>query len=260
MASTLLAGAIGQRLLAGARFALTGHPRLLRAFSWRGLGVFFVFTAALTLWTWSGVLLWNKTIPLDEHVYYLLLLMQRHLLVFFPIYLLVALADGVPARGRWRFALLAGALAVGVLASVQVRCAVTPDQLMYVYGSHHVPYCSTFPTVSTYFDLFHGAVVTPLTISAMVMVLVFVRRRDAELIAAIAKARALQLETRRRRIESDIAAVESRIDPARLFETLRAIRARYDADLDQGEAMLDRLIEDLRAAARRPVPGPEGAP
>jgi hypothetical protein len=61
-----------------------------------------------------------------------------------------------------------------------------------------------------------------------------------------------ELESQRQRIESEIEAMQSRVDPDKLLDTLRGVRARYEAGLAQGEAMLDDLIGDLRQAAGRP--------
>jgi hypothetical protein len=47
--------------------------------------------------------------------------------------------------------------------------------------------------------------------------------------------------------------MQSRVDPDRLVETLRSVRAHYEAGLQQGEAILDSLIDDLRMAARAPA-------
>jgi hypothetical protein len=78
-------------------------------------------------------------------------------------------------------------------------------------------------------------------------------RRDAELLAALRAARASQIEARRTRIEAEIAAMHSRVDPDRLLETMRTVRARYEESLAAGEEKLDALILELREAARRPV-------
>lgn len=224
--------------------------RALRSFSWKAVAVFFVFTAALSAWTWSGVLLLPKTNPFTEQLEYFLNLWQRNLLHYFPIYLLVGLADALPLRDARRRAALGVALVLGVLLSVQVRCAVLPTQYFNLYGSTPTPYCASFPAWRTYFDFYQSSVITPLTIGGLVMLIVFGRRRNAELVAALHKTRAEQLEARRQRIESDIEAMRSRVDSESLFESLREIRARYEVSLDEGEAMLDRLIGRLREAAR----------
>ena len=221
---------------------------MLRSFSWKGVGVFFLFVIALSAWSWSGVLLVDKPITLAEHAEYLLSILQRNLLIYFPIYVSVALADALPVAGKRKYWVLFGALVAGTLLAVQVRCAAMPSQLLYVYSQVYMPYCSTVPTWHTYFD-FPGTFLTPMTISSVVLVFLLARRRDTELVATLHEARSAQVETRRQRVESEIEAMRSRMDPDGLMDTLRAIRARYDADPDDGERELDGLIGRLRAAA-----------
>ena len=230
---------------------------MLRSLSWKGVGTFFLFVIALSAWSWSGVLLVGKAISLQEHAEYYLSLLQRNLLIYFPIYLSVALADALPASGKRKYWLLFGALVVGTLLAVQVRCAAMPSQLLYVYSSVYMPYCSTFPTWRTYFD-FPGTFLTPMTISSVVLVFLLARRRDTELVAALHEARSAQVEARRQRVESEIEAMRSRMDPDGLMATLRAIRQRYEADPRDGERQLDSLIQRLREAAGR-EPSPAGA-
>ena len=230
---------------------------MLRSFTWKGVGVFFLFVIALSAWSWSGILLVNKAISFQEHAEYYLSILQRNLLAYFPIYAMVAFADALPATGRRKYAVLFGALVVGTLLAVQVRCAAMPSQLLYVYSSVYMPYCSTFPTWRTYFD-FPGTFITPFTISSVVLVFLMARRRDAELVAALHQARSVQVETRRQRIESEIEAMRSRIDPDGLMDTLRAVRTRYDTDPEDGERQLDALIARLREAAGRAEPDPAG--
>ena len=226
---------------------------LLRSISWRGVAIFFLFAIAMSAWTWSGVLLiTSKTITLEEHAEYFLSLVQRNLLSYFPMYVLVAMADSLPLRVHARRAALGAALVAGALLAVQLRCAVMADQIFYVYGTTHLPYCTSFPTWRTYFD-FPATFLTPLVMGGLLMVLAFSHRRDAELVAALHEARAAQLESRRQRIESEIAAMHSRVDPDRLLETLRGVQARYEEGLAAGEERLDALILELREAAQRPV-------
>ena len=227
-----------------------GSPGLLRSFSWKGLALFLLFAVALTAWSWSGVLLTPKTLTFQEQSEYFVSLLQRNLLNYFPIYFLAALADGLPLAGRRRLVVLGLAVFLGALLAVQVRCAVNTNQLFYVYGAKLVPYCTAWPTWSTYFE-FPAAFIAPLTLGALVLTFVLARRRDAEMAAALHAAGAAQIEARRQRIESDIAAMQSRVDPDGLLETLRTVRSRYEASLAEGEARLDALITELREAARQ---------
>jgi hypothetical protein len=224
--------------------------RLLQSFSWKGFLVFVAFCAGLSAWTWSGAL-FKGTMTLDEHLHYFLSLFQRSLLNYFPAYLVVGLADGLNLYGTRHKVAIGVALVVGFLLAVQVRCGVSKDQMFYVYDGVIMPYCTTFPTWRTYMD-FPAAWISPLAIGAVVTIFIFTRRRDAELVEQLHRVHAGELEARRQRIESEIEAMQSRVDPDRLLDTLRGVRERYEAGLAGGEAMLDALIRDLRQAAGRP--------
>ena len=224
--------------------------RLLQSFSWKGVAIFIAFAAGISAWTWSGALLkghWS----FEQHVDYFLSLFQRSLLNYFPAYLLVGLADGLQLDGARRRFALGAALVAGMLLAVQVRCGVSRDQMFYVYDGVTLPYCTTFPTWRTYID-FPAAWISPLAIGSIVTIFVFTRRRDSEPVAQLHRVHAGELESRRQRIESEIEAMQSRVDPDKLLDTLRGVRARYEAGLAQGEATLDELISDLRQAAGRP--------
>ena len=221
----------------------------LRSFSWRGVLAFIGFAAALTAWTWSGALF--KSISIGEHVDYFLMLLQRNLLNYFPAYVMVGLADGLPLQGAKRRFAIGAALVAGVLLSVQARCAVNANQMFYAYESIQLPYCVVFPTFRTYID-FLASWITPLTIAGVVTIVVLTRRRDAELVESLHRAQSREVEVRRQRVESQLEAMQSRVDPDGLLDTLRAIRGRYERNLEDGEAVLDRLIDDLRQAARHP--------
>jgi len=214
--------------------------------------VFFGFAVALAAWTWCGILFANKPFSSGEHVAYFLELVQRNLLNYFPVYLLVGLADGLPLEGMRRRVALALALVVGIALSVQVRCAVNMNEIYYAYDSVRLPYCTAFPTWRTYLD-FPGAYLTPFFVAAVVMVFVFTRRRDMELIDVLHRIRSDELDSRRQRVEAELEAMQARVDPDRLVETLRSVRRRYETSLDDGEAILDRLIADLRNAAHAPA-------
>jgi hypothetical protein len=222
----------------------------LRSFSWKGVAVFFGFVAALSAWTWCGALLANK--PYEDLLVYYVEIFQRNLLNFSPAYLLIGLADGMPLAGVRRRAVLGVALVIGVAFSVQVRCAVSRDEIFYAYEAVRLPYCTELPTWRTYLD-FPGSWITNLLTTAMVMIFVFSRRRDGDLVASLHRVRAEQLDSRRQRVEAELEAMRSHVDPDKLVATLRSVRSRYEASLDQGEAMLEELIHDLRHAARAPA-------
>ena len=115
---------------------------------------------------------------------------------------------------------------------------------------------SKFPTWHTYLD-FPSAWITALLTAGMVMIFVFTRRHDAELVASLHRVRAEEIDSRRQRVESELNAMQSRVDPDGLIQTLRTVRFRYETSLEAGETMLDELIDVLRSAARVPAAGAE---
>jgi hypothetical protein len=224
----------------------------LRSFSWKGVFVFLGFAAGLAAWAWSGALFANKAHTAMELFHYYIEIFQRNLLNYFPAYVLVGLADGLALRGLQRRLALGVALIAGIALAVQARCAVNMNEIFYAYESIKLAYCTAFPTWRTYLD-FPSSWITPLLTAAMVMIFVFTRRRDDELIASLHRVHADGLDSRRQRVEADLNAMQSRVDPDRLIQTLRMVRNRYETKLEEGETMLDELIDDLRNAARAPA-------
>ena len=81
---------------------------------------------------------------------------------------------------------------------------------------------------------------------------VYVDRRRAR--AALARMHAAQIEraqSARRTLESRLQAMQARVEPSFLFNTLARVRDLYRNDVDRGQAMLDELIAYLRAAMPR---------
>ncbi len=224
----------------------------LRSFSWKGVLVFFAFVAALAAWSWSGALFASMPHTAEELFGYYLDIFQRNLLNYFPAYILVGLADGLALRGIGRRVALGAALVVGIALAVQVRCAVNMNEIFYAYESIKLPYCTAFPTWRTYMD-FPSSWITSLLTAGMVMIFLFTRRHDGELVAALHRVHADELDSRRQRVEAELNAMQSRVDPDRLIQTLRTVRNHYETKLEEGETMLDALIDDLRSAARAPA-------
>ena len=224
----------------------------LRSFSWRGFLVYVGFSAALSTWMWSGILFNNEPMSVRDEFGYLLLMLQRTFLNFFPAYLLATLVDGSPLRGSARRVALGLALVGGLFLAVQSRCLWSND-IFYAYEATLLPYCTTFPTWQTFID-FPAHWITNLAIAAMVTICIVTMRRDRELVRTLHAARAAQLENRRQWIESEMEAMQSRVDPDKLLDTLRLIRGLYERSVAEGEATLEELIVSLRRAAGHPEP------
>jgi hypothetical protein len=74
------------------------------------------------------------------------------------------------------------------------------------------------------------------------------RRRARRAQARMHQAELERIAAQKRSIESDLQAMQARVEPRFLFETLAHVRGLYRADRGRGERMLDDLITYLRAA------------
>jgi LytS/YehU family sensor histidine kinase len=77
-------------------------------------------------------------------------------------------------------------------------------------------------------------------------------RRETQRVLAILQAAQVQRSTQARQVlESQLQAMQARVEPQFLFNTLARIKQLYDIDAALGEQMLDDLIVYLRAAMPR---------
>ena len=87
---------------------------------------------------------------------------------------------------------------------------------------------------------------------AGVATFIYTDRRRAR--AALARMRAAEIErahAARRTLESRLQAMQARVEPQFLFNTLAQVRDLYRSSVERGERMLDELIAYLRAAMPR---------
>jgi len=77
------------------------------------------------------------------------------------------------------------------------------------------------------------------------------RRRARRARARMQAAELERIAAEKRSIESDLQAMQARIEPQFLFNTLAQVRDLYDVNKAQSELMLDELIAYLRAAMPR---------
>ena len=74
------------------------------------------------------------------------------------------------------------------------------------------------------------------------------RRRVRRASARLQAAELERIAAQRRSLESDLQAMQARVEPGFLLNTLSQVRALHEADPPRGERMLDELIAYLRAA------------
>lgn len=77
------------------------------------------------------------------------------------------------------------------------------------------------------------------------------RRRVAQARERLHAAELDRIAAERRSVESDLQALQARVEPKFLFNTLAQVQELYDQDCVRGERMLDDLIAYLRAAMPR---------
>jgi hypothetical protein len=156
------------------------------------------------------------------------------------IFVAVLIADEAVARGaqRWTsyaLAIVAGA-AIGAVAQWHLRFAVGMP-VVWVKG----PGLLWLTQPAGFFFMF--VMVGALAVG------VYVNQRTA--LAAIRRMHAAEqarAAARRRTIESRLQAMQARVEPAFLFDTLARVRDLYEVDAGRAGTMLDDLITYLRAA------------
>jgi hypothetical protein len=77
------------------------------------------------------------------------------------------------------------------------------------------------------------------------------RRRAASWHARMHGAELDRIAAEKRTVQSELQAIQARVEPQFLFDTLQQVRALYDRDAPRAERMLDDLIAYLRAAMPR---------
>ena len=147
---------------------------------------------------------------------------------------------GAPRAPTYAFAVIAAAI-IGCFAGIQVRQEIGP-------GAHrpirHPPaenaaHLFAYQLALTIVCGLVGGLATFVLVSRRTALAARGRQLEAE------RARAL---ARRRTLESELQALQARVEPMFLFDTLERIRATYRSDAAAGNAMMEDLILYLRAA------------
>lgn len=157
------------------------------------------------------------------------------------VFVAVAVADGVVDRGRPRLPVYAVAVGLSAVAgawiSWEVREAIG---IGYPVRAAAIPHHALLHRLDVAtIALLVGGLAT--TVHANRRAAIAARRRQQ----AAERARAA---ARRRTLESELQALQARVEPAFLFDTLRRIRAFHRIDAVGAGAMLEDLIVYLRAA------------
>jgi LytS/YehU family sensor histidine kinase len=132
---------------------------------------------------------------------------------------------------------------IGCIAGIQVRQEIGPVHTprsglrppVELNAAHRIAYQLALTIVCGLV----GGLATFVLVSRRTALAARARQQEAE------RARAL---ARRRTLESELQALQARVEPMFLFDTLERIRATYRSDAAAGSAMMEYLILYLRAA------------
>jgi hypothetical protein len=170
----------------------------------------------------------------------------------FALLLAFVVADRVTGkdpnrRGIYALAVVAGAIAGAFLGSLAHQWQGT---FVWEFGPNTVAADGhTFVLMrldSTLWAFFEWA-----ALGGAIVWLINDRRRARSARERMHAAELERIAAEKRSIESDLQAMQARVEPQFLFNTLAQVRDLYDVDKTRSELMLDELIAYLRAAMPR---------
>jgi hypothetical protein len=225
MIASVLSQQVGIRIMGGIRFLLDAWRRL----TLRAIVAGFALGAALWLWNYSvgGA----RVFFTDPNV-------RRWILqdLFHNELIALGLVLAVAAAGRAVATRRAGRGAY-VLAVVLAAVVVTP----IVHAFHPFadrPWLSSTVYAAACWMMFGG-----------LATFVYVdRKRALTTSARLAAAELARTKRLRQVLETQLQAMQARVEPRFLFNTLAHVRQLYDVDSSRAEIMLEELIAYLRAA------------
>jgi hypothetical protein len=158
--------------------------------------------------------------------------------VAFLLLLCIAVADASAPR-PWPWApYVAAAFVASVLGTV---VSVVTEPLVGIQC------CWSGPRPSD--AVFIGAGIgSNFVICSLAALIYYHRRRALRRIAALQRVQVRRAELARRAFEVRLQAMQARVEPQLLFNTLAQVERMYDTDAARGDRMLDDLIVYLRAA------------
>lgn len=211
----------------------------VRHVSWRVVGTTFAITIALDAWLVFDIVYQIGTKPPGAEGYISGAIIN--LLMAFCIMFMTLVADELVAHGAKRLPAYAWAVVIGSAAAVLAQWEV--HQWLHLRSWNEVPgipheLAITQPVAVFFEYLIWGSII----------VFIYVSRRTALLASLrLNAARVQRTDAQRRTLESRLQALQARVEPQFLFNTLSQVRALYDSDPAKGAGMLGDLIVYLRA-------------
>jgi hypothetical protein len=212
----------------------------VRHVSWRAIAITLAIMAALDLWMIVDVA--YEVVPKLPAAEAYISGAIINLLMAFYIMFTTFVGDELVANGAKRLPAYAWAVTLGSAAAALTQWQVHEWlHLRTRYNLPNLPHETTMmqPALMFFEYLIWGSII----------VFIYVNHRTA--LRATARMNAAQVQradVQRRTLESRLQALQARIEPQFLFNTLEQVRALYESDPAKGGQMLGDLIVYLRAA------------
>jgi hypothetical protein len=158
----------------------------------------------------------------------------------FPMLLTFAVADYVVSRDQDR----RGAYVIAALVGTAVAAPTAVIWNSYIVNLLYRP-----ATPRAGFMVYIG--LETVMLGAAILWIINDRRRAERARARMHRAELERIAAEKRSIESDLQALQARVEPQFLFNTLAQVKGLYEHSAERGEQMLDQLIGYLRAAMPR---------
>jgi hypothetical protein len=211
----------------------------VRHVSWRVVGATLAIAVALDVWMIFDVIYASPLkLPVAERYVSGSIV---NLFMAFSIMFTTLVADELVARGTKRLATYAWAVVIGSAAAALAQWEV--HQWLHLHPSDLFGVPHEVAIMQPAFMFFEYL------IWGSIIVFIYVNRRTALLATARMNAAQVQrADAQRRTLESRLQALQARVEPQFLFNTLAQVRELYESDPAKGGQMLGDLIAYLRAA------------
>ncbi len=223
---------------------LRADQRWLAGMSWRSIGWLVAVSCGFAVYSLPSVLFLPGGVGANgtrsDYALAFFGWFVRYLVGFGPVLIALTIADNLPLAGGRRIAALAIALVIGANLQWPIRC---------IYEPKEETACASFPSSlwESWNEIGHYTLST-IAFSASIALVYFYRRRDLRVAKLLHEAEVARIDLQRKTLAADLQAMQARIEPAFLLDTLRDIGQSFAHAHGDGERMLDELIHYLRAA------------
>jgi hypothetical protein len=209
---------------------------VVRRLSWRVVGITLAIMAALDVWFVYELRVDSTQQPPESYVSGAII----NLLMAFSIMFATLVAEELVSRGARRFGAYAWAVVFGSAAAAMIQWQVHGWLHLHTRYDVSSPETAMLQPPLIFFEyLIWGSII----------VFIYVSHRTALLATArMNAARVRRADAQRRTLESRLQALQARVEPRFLFNTLAQVHALYESDPAKGAQMLGDLIVYLRAA------------